>query len=61
MSNLIPVTPPDLRPLVGSFEESQIESELKKVFIAVFESMVRERERTLNPVSYTHLTLPTKA
>ncbi len=55
MSNLIPVTPPDLRPLVGSFEESQIESELKKVFIAVFESMVRERERTLNLYGMAHL------
>lgn len=55
MSNLIPVDPPALAPLVNSFEESQIESELKAVFLAVFGRMVRERERALNLYGMAHL------
>lgn len=55
MSNLIPVDPPSLQPLAASFEENDIESELKRVFIIVFERMVRERERALNLYGMAHL------
>lgn len=55
MSNLIPVDPPGLQPLLSSFEERQLESELKKVFVAVFERFVRERERALNLYGMAHL------
>lgn len=55
MSNLTPIDPPSLAPLAGSFEQNQLESELKKVFLAVFEKLVRERERALNLYGMAHL------
>jgi hypothetical protein len=54
-NNLIPVDPPSLAPLVASFEENQLESELKQVFINVFGNLVRERERALNLYGMAHL------
>ena len=55
MSNLTPIDPPSLQPLAGSFEENQLETELKKVFVTVFERLVRERERALNLYGMAHL------
>jgi hypothetical protein len=55
MSNLTPVDPPSLAPLVHSFENNQLESELKQVFLTVFENLVRERERALNLYGMAHL------
>lgn len=55
MSNLTPVDPPSLAPLVHSFENNQLESELKQIFLTVFENLVRERERALNLYGMAHL------
>lgn len=55
MSNLIPVPAPALQPLAQSFEADQLESELKAVFLAVYEKMIRERERNLNLYGMAHL------
>jgi hypothetical protein len=54
-SNLIPVAAPALQPLAASFEADQLESELKAAFMAVFEAMIRERERNLNLYGMAHL------
>ena len=55
MADLTPIAPPSLAPLVGSYEENQLESDLKKIFVTVFERMVRERERSLNLYGMAHL------
>ncbi|ABO60645.1 hypothetical protein LA345_39165 (plasmid) [Burkholderia vietnamiensis] len=55
MSDLIPVDSPSLQPLQQSFERDQLESELKAVFLAVFESMIRANERRLNLYGMPHL------
>lgn len=55
MSNLTPIERPTLQPLQNSFEYDQLESELKAIFIEVFESMIRERERRLNLYGMPHL------
>jgi hypothetical protein len=48
MADLIPVDAPSLQPLAQSFEYDQLETDLKAIFMAVFESMIRPRERSLN-------------
>jgi hypothetical protein len=55
MSNLIPVPAPALQPLAQSFEFDVLETELKQAFMAVFESMIRPRERNLNLYGMAHL------
>lgn len=55
MAALIPVDAPTLTPLRGSFEYDQLESEMKAVFLAVFESMLRASERRLNLYGMPHL------
>lgn len=55
MSNLIPIDPPALLPLAQSFECDQLESELKAVFLKVFENLIRARERNLNLYGMAHL------
>jgi hypothetical protein len=55
MSNLIPVPAPALQPLAQSFEFDVLETELKQSFMAVFESMIRPRERNLNLYGMAHL------
>ncbi len=55
MSDLIPIDAPSLQPLQQSFDYDQLESELKAVFLNVFESMIRDRERNLNLYGMPHL------
>lgn len=55
MSKLIPVPVPALQPLARSFEFDALETELKAVVMAVFENMLRERERNLNLYGMAHL------
>jgi len=55
MSKLIPVPAPALQPLAQSFEFDLLETELKQSFMAVFESMIRPRERSLNLSGMAHL------
>jgi hypothetical protein len=55
MSNLIPVPSPALAPLANSYEASQLETELKALFMSVFEGMIRDRERNLNLYGMAHL------
>lgn len=55
MPTLLPIDAPCLQPLQASFEYDQLESELKAVFLAVFESMIRPRERALNLYGMAHL------
>lgn len=55
MADLREVAPPRLDPLRRSFEYDQMESELKAVFMAVFERMIRPRERELNLYGMPHL------
>lgn len=55
MTTLRPVDAPTLQPLQQSFEYDQLESELKQVFLNVFESMIRPRERQLNLYGMQHL------
>jgi len=55
MADLTPIDPPSLAPLIGSYEENQLESDLKKIFVTVFERLVRERERSLNLYGMAHL------
>lgn len=55
MSNLIPVPAPALQPLAQSFEFDALETELKQSFMAVYESMIRPRERNLNLYGMAHL------
>jgi hypothetical protein len=55
MSNLIPVDKPRLQPLARSFEADPLETELKAIFMAVYENMIRERERNLNLYGMAHL------
>ncbi len=54
-AELIPVEAPDLQPLRSSFEQSQLESEFKAMVIAVFNAMIRDRERAANLLGMPHL------
>ncbi len=54
MSNLTPVEPPDLLPLKQSFEYDQLETELKSLFITVFNDKLRPLERRLNLYGIPH-------
>jgi hypothetical protein len=55
MSNLVPIDVPDLQPLRESFEYDQFESELKSLFVKVFNDTLRESERSLNLTGMPHL------
>jgi hypothetical protein len=55
MSDLNPIDPPALAPLANSFDYDQLEGDLKTIFMDVFESMMRERERNLNLYGMAHL------
>lgn len=55
MSNLIPVPAPALQPLAQSYEANELETELKAIFMAVFEKLLRESERNLNLYGMAHL------
>ncbi|WP_186083647.1 phage head spike fiber domain-containing protein [Burkholderia gladioli] len=55
MSVLTPIDPPSLAPLQNSAERDDFEAELKALFISVFESMIRDRERRLNLYGMPHL------
>lgn len=54
-NNLLPVAAPDLQPLRNSVEYDQLESELKEVFLAVFENYIRPYERQVNLTGMPHL------
>ncbi|WP_321946594.1 phage head spike fiber domain-containing protein [Paraburkholderia sp. J10-1] len=53
--SLSEVAAPELAPLVESFEYDQLEAELKAIFLSVFESLIRPRERRLNLYGMPHL------
>lgn len=52
---MLPIDSPDLLPLRNSAEYDQLESELKAIFLAVFNGMIRARERSLNLYGMPHL------
>lgn len=47
--------PPELKPLAKSFEENQIETELKAVFMEVFQKMLGEASFDMNVSGAAHL------
>lgn len=53
--SMLPIDAPDLLPLRNSAEFDQLEAELKSIFLAVFDNMVRSRERALNLYGMPHL------
>lgn len=55
MNELTPIDAPALLPLADSWEINQLETDLKTVFLTVFESMIRPRERQLNLYGMPHL------
>lgn len=52
---LIPQPAPDLVPLRESHEADQLETELKALFILLFEQFIRPGEREINTVGTPHL------